>query len=460
MAQLSFVCGASTLDLLNWTDDFNLEYYDGYTRAIHPLGGYASVIDTLNLSVRGDAADSLATVIQKVDQKMRECRRYWEGEYDANGVWLKTNVTGESAGYQAIVYGMSGNLGESILSPYTDDHHVMRKYTLAVQRAALWEALARRSFYTGGSISSLGGMWNYGLVGAIVGDEPARVSLLSFDSAGGTLAEFWAGFRSDSMGTIANFQPVWDLGLVTADRDAGDTTRVTGAGADVYGAQYSHTAFADPTMKWRVALHVSDVTANVFDQRGKFNVLLRAKVDNVDTQCFARLSDGLDGGTNWRTQSRVRIDGTGTIGTGWYLYPLGTVSIPGIRGRSTNDTSCMLRVEASREVGTGHLWTDCLILIPYNEGAVHVCGANVTAANNLNIIQQPDGHVEAQQMLGAAGGLPVNNLAPGVQNYGLPVGAGNLILACQQSTVSVLADAADAMMYAYTRWRTMRGAEV
>lgn len=439
---------ASTLNLLTG-EGFDIEYYDGWMRSVAPdMNPYGNVVDTVNLIVSAADTDALATAIQKLDQKVQEASWYWSDIFEDNSVWLRGQLTDESQSYRALVREMSYEIGESIYSPYIIRGNVMRRVSLVINRIPFWECRTSKNHSDTG-VSSIGGMADF--TGTEVdGDIPGRMGRINFYEVGSNLTEVWAGFRSTRMGTLANFKPVWDLGLAAVDRDA-DTTRITPE-ATAYGGQYSRCAFtAVQTMLTRVSIEALDVAAGS-SQRGEFTILLRAKV-GANTTCYVQLADGYTGGSNWRIQSAVKIESND-----WYLYPIGTVSFPATRSFQTNDlTKCRLRVMARRTAGTT-LDMDCLIFVPSGEGSIYVNSDTAIGSEYLYTFTHPDGRIEAS-LMNSGTGEPIETCDVRPQRWGIPNGSVNLIVAAQRSASSILADTMSVSTTEYWRWRTLRGAE-
>jgi len=286
----------------------------------------------------------------------------------------------------------------------------------------------------------------------IAGDIPARVvNIAAAATAANTLKEWWFGFRSTRYGTLANFVPVWDLGIAGITRDA-DTTQV----ANPEGGNMSRCTFtAVATMLARVIPIISDVTANTSDQRGRFHVLLRAKVSNNTTVCHVQMADGYDGGIAWRTQQGYQVI-DGAVTTSFYLYPMGTIVIPPTRGtpNTSSFATFAIAINAARISGAGTLDMDSLVLIPYGEGAVH---AIAPAANELEIFTRENEAVDGYTY--SVAGQPINSPAIDCQNWGCPIGSTMWVFAAQRATSQVIADTATIYLFYYSRWRTLRGSD-
>jgi len=447
----------STLNLLTGAG-LNIEYMDGWQAAIaagNPPDA-APITDVLNLVVTGTTGDVLAAYLQNLDDKVREVQEFWEGAQERGGVWLRAQLTSETKARQAFIREAALSLGESIFTPYTDASSVIRKLALSLVRQPFWEATATTTT-SAAALNCLGGTTS-GAPMTVAGDVPARVPLISVVCAASMLREWWLGFRSTRYGTLANFASVWDLGIAGITRDA-DTTRVAN-GEGGFMSQCTFTAVA--TMLTRVTPVISDITANTSDQRGKFHVLLRAKVSNNTTVCHVQMKDGYDGALSWRTQQGYQVI-DGAVTTSFFLYPLGTVTIPPTRGLSSapDFSTFAIGVNAARVSGAGTLDMDSLVLIPYNEGAIHASAPIPTpglALDNIYIYTREDeaidGHTRAVVTT-----PPVDSLAIDCQNWGCPVGSTMCVFAAQEETAQVITDSVTLDISRYHRWRTLRGAD-
>ena len=451
-----------TLDLLDGANGITC-YPGSWTPTVAEGDSGDPVSEVIDVVIKGSSANDLASKVQAFDAKVKEILWPQRTEVDDAGVWLRWQLQGETYARQAYILEGRGAPTESILEPPAEDCFRIQHYQIGLTRAPCWEQLVFSSL-SKADISTLGGTWDYGSVDdPMVGDVPARLAGFSFsgcEDGGGPLYEFWAGFRTARFGTIANFVPVWDYGLAATTLEH-TTTRTYDA--DAYGDYMAQCTFSTQSMLSRAILKIEDVTANDADQRGMYNVLLRANVTNNTTTCRVRLLNGMFGATNWRAQSPIEIDGE----TAYKLYPMGTISFPPARtfywsdySEGKNFETMALRIDASRTAGAGYLNIDCLILIPYAEGAIHVKGGQAQYVGGdsraSKVFTDPlDRIVSAWSYTGSN---PLNAIEVDVQNWGLPSGAGRMIVAAQQSTVQTKTDKVTATMDFLSRWRTLRGA--
>jgi len=194
------------------------------------------------------------------------------------------------------------------------------------------------------------------------------------------------------------------------------------------------------------------IGSNYDDQRGTFEVLLRAKV-GATTTAEVRLKDGFSGGSNWNVHKRQEISSTS-----WFLYPLGEVTIPPTRGQTDSAyvRNFALRIDAARTSGANDLDMDCLVLIPKAEGFVHSSGGD-----GQQVFTLPEGRVDGWVY---TSGYPSDVASVSPINWSIPVGYVRLVFAAQRTTQSYYrssgtTDRASVDVYYVERWRTVRGIE-
>jgi hypothetical protein len=445
------VSAASTLDLYGFNSGFSLQR-GGWLPAIAGDDD-RTVIETLNLWIKGTSHDNLAAVLQNLDAMIRKAA-YYNSAPDQYAIWLRTQLPNESGERQTLIRAARGELGSDLHSPPVSPGDLIRNYTLILERMPWWEDdtyLTGLGF--GATVDSLGGVDAYN---AIVGDMPARIAILqvSAGASGYTLTELWIGFKSSRYGTPGDFEPVWEC-------EDGTLTNNTSSQSDgtASGGYMAQCTFATATMCDRVLISVDDVvasSADYRDQRGSYIVLLRAKVD-ASTTARVQLLDGISAHTNasFRTQSRVPIESTS-----WYLYELGTVDIPPGKNNYVPDnflSEYTLKIQAERTAGSGDLYMDALVLIP-TEGAIHVDNAMIYYGDYILIVMaHPTGAVTGWTF----DTTNIPKLAADVHpiNFSLPVGAGVAIVAAQRETSHVLTDSVIMNPFPIGRWRTLRGSE-
>ena len=452
-----FSSDISSLSLFNYEDGFSLAR-NGWTQMV-AHDDDASVSEVLTLHIESTDHDDLASKIDALDDKIREVAWYRDSS-ERYGIWLRTQMPDETEARQALILNARGSNTASLYAPPVSPGNFMREgYELALERMPWWEATSSHA-YTTSSLSCLGGMESYGIV---YGNKPSRIARTNFvGSAAGAgggedpLYEFWMGFRTDRFGDRTNFVPVWDIGQSNDSTPSNDTSSVSDTTAEGgYKWRCSFGADLDPAMLKRVSTAVMSHTSNYADQRGEYVVLVRMKVGS-GTTCHIRLEDGFTYTSALRAQPRVKVDSTS-----WYLYPLGTVNIPPSRGIVEAD---FLRqygfdIYAERTAGSSYLDMDCLILIPYNEGFIHVSGGGVKYilgdTRPITVKVHPNEDMDGWWY---TLNMPYASVAVESEGYALPVGAGSLVLAGQRETAHDLDDRVIVRLYTYRRYRTLRGA--
>jgi len=458
-----FGADISSLSLFNFEDGFSLAR-DGWIQAV--AGDDAEITEAMTLHVEGSSHDDLASKLRALDDKIQEVGWYGDAA-ERYGVWLRAQIPDEGGARQALITGMRCEPAVSFYAPPVAPGNFMREgYELALERMPWWEAVEHTTFGER-SINCLGGMCDYTYSdppGTIVGNVPARIALTTVSGASGggsePLAEFWLGFRTDRLGDRANFVSVWECesGSYSGSPHY-DTALIDGVGGvDASGGAKLECTFATQAgMEPRVTVSVDEVTSNYSDQRGRYLILVRARVSDTGTTCRIRLLDGFTSADNWRTQSRHVVSSND-----WQLFPMGTVAIPPSRGRFTSGFlgKFALRIEAERTAGSDNLELDCLVPIPMAEGFLYVDKGVVKYlagdTNPVIVKIYPDGYSDGWAY---TGGYPIKSVIVEPVQYRLPVGDGRLVLAAQRSAEHHLDDYIDLTFQIYERWRTLRGAQ-
>lgn len=448
-----FISDSTALDLLTWLAD------NGWLMAIG--NGEDALDEALTIHVPGTSDDDLATNIQALDAMLVQVEHF-ENPVEPLGVWLRTQLSGETRARQALVTRAKRDRA-SITDPFIDNHY-LRDYTLGLTRSGAWEATAALT-YTASSINSLGGLAD---LGPVVGDIPARLALTTIAGVylgGGPMNEFWIGLRSNRFGTAANFVPVWEAesGTLNAAKGAALTT-ANDSTASGSGTNLSvRVTFTDATFQLRWSMTVAQASpTHPGDQVGKMKVLGRFKVSSSATKCRVRLSSGFTGSSTFHSRDKVLVSGED-----WALYELGFVTLPET-GRSWAGAQVidnqMLRLEMDRSAGAGTLDFDCLILVPVDEGFIYAYGGGVfydfSDTHRLEIRYSADKRKQAVGYRYGYTGPYYNDIGVDVTG-GLPVGAHtHVVFAAQrQGRASVFDDVADLSFQVYSRWLTLRGAE-
>lgn len=453
----------SSLSLYDNEEGFSLAW-DGWEPTIAAEGDLR-VTETITLQVQGDSHNDLADKLTALDDKFREIA-WHKDNVERYGVWLRVQLEGETQTRQALITEAKGQLGSSVFNPAVSPGSYLGQYQLALERMPLWEATEHTTF-DAYSINCLGGTFDYTSTdppGTIAGDASARIAQTTFSGASGggdePLAKFWLGFRTNRLGDRSNFLPVWECESGSySGTPHYDTSLVDGVGAtDASGGAKLQCTFATQAgMEPRVTVNVGDVTSNYADQRGRYLILVRARVSDTGTTCRIRLLDGFSSADSWRTQSRRTVSSND-----WQLFAMGTVRIPPSRGRFTLGflRKFALRIEAERVSGSDNLELDCFVLIPTAEGLLYVDKGTVKYlagdTNPVVIKIHPDDYMDGWAY---TGGYPIKSVTVEPIQYELPVGDGLLVLAAQRSTEHHLDDYINLSLQFYNRWRTLRGAE-
>ena len=440
----------STLSLTGYTDGIEVK---DWPQAI-ANGQDEAVTETMTLIVRGTTNDNLAQKVQVLDDYLIQAGRYNENMFEDVGIWLRAKMTSESGSRQAFI--LDAQRGPTpVLSYAAQDRNYITEYPLTLRRAAHWEAMYAgglgASYTTSASgINATGGQWPFVTSGASnIGDQPARLAdvTITAGSGNGTLTEMWVGFKSgrlSSNGFSGSADCVW--GLYLGDLYDDSTSAADGT-AKV--ANRVRCTFATSTcLVSRAEVDMVEVSVGANDIRGRHTILLRAKCGDSSTTARVRLSVGAKGGI-WKAQpSRVSINGTS-----WDIYHVGVVENPDIFRLAR--TSFALRIEAERTAGTSYLDVDCLILIPSDEGFIHLEDLVLPASQTVDIVIRPEGEYGAYQgnaiipTAQVIGGFPIH--ADASNSYAIVCGKR------QQS--SVLTDEVKITVDVYPRWTTLRGTE-
>jgi hypothetical protein len=419
-------------------------------------GGGGVVSEAITLRVRGDDPDNVAANLQALDDKIKETAWFFNETTEQYACWLHCKLDNETNARRALIRGLAGSIGENLYQKPMSPGNVIRTYTLAIDRYPWWEAASTTNLLKT-QVGCLGGAWNYGTSDSIAGTIPARIASLNVkgDSASYNLIEAWFGFRTDRFGPRSEFVPVWDLGLSGANTYNDGSRTADSVDAPAYGDYKVRVATgpSDTSMVDRCGIKLITAVGNnnPYDQRGRFNVLLRARVTAGIWR--VRLRDNFTGASNWRTQDRVKLDGATT--TSYMLYSLGTVTIPPGARRVPLD-NYDLRVQAEQVSGAGAIDFDCLVLIPTAEGAIYINDTSIQEGLYFVVVSvEPDGRMMAYTWSGANPN-DIPDIAP--EDWNMPVGAGTLYAAAQRSTAHDLDDLMEIRLGAYPRWRSLRGA--
>jgi hypothetical protein len=99
---------------------------------------------------------------------------------------------------------------------------------------------------------------------------------------------------------------------------------------------------------------------------------------------------------------------------------------------------------------------DCLVLIPVDEGFVHIDTDSARGSGEVAVAQYADGNYAGYQ---TDGGQIVGVAAKANVTGGVPPGSCAVVIAAERETQSVLTDTCDILLKVYQRWESLRGAD-
>ena len=444
-----FTSDIADTSLISFTDGFQLAYAGWTPSYPEDRDEDDNVPESITLRAKGTSENNLASLVQEIAERKKQVDQYRENAVEPYGIWLRTQYGSEGNARQALVT----DIRRRTSSPYEKigvSDYKLSEYQLGLMRKAWWEDTASTTF-TGSNLHAIGGSATYtGNVGDIHA-RLAQVKLLADNVVGHS--RFWLGFRPSRYGTAANFQSTWSLRLGNnfGDDTTGGTDNADATARDGYKVVCD---FGGETgLVQRVNIIADGVTANESDQRGEFQVLLRAKNSAAGTT-RVRLRSGW---YNDFPQSRSRV---AISSTAWLLYDMGTVNIPNsrLKGGAQSLVYYGFAIDAEQVSGTPDLELDCLILIPRNEGFVYadMTGeASFTSSLPYYAYHRADGKKECDAQ--DAGGRVVASTAPDISG-GLPVAPGIMVIAADAGTASAFTTI-DVELKVYQRWDWLRGSE-
>jgi hypothetical protein len=458
-----FIADIDSVDLLS--GGYSLAA-DGYAQVVAPIGA-KSVHETITLNIHGTSTDNLATLVQEIDEKIRQVQWWIEDPgIEMYQVWLRVQMDEESYTRQAQILNILPPDSVNIFTKYETDDHYITEYTFGIERTPFWERpYPYPSTTTVTGLSSAGGMGQ--LAETINGDVPARLAILDpMPNGSDSLCEFWVGWKSNRFGNPANFVPVCSLdGSIYLDTD----TTATADATAVNGNKVRCTFGTDATLIQRTITQVNDVVADSAkhtDQRGTYLVLLRAKL--TDTSSITRIRIAYSFSDNLYMFNPVYRARQIVKGSQWQLYPMGIVAIPPLRiTPGLLISNAAISIQAERISGSGSLDMDCLTLIPVDDGAIHV---DIGADNTLNLYparvsQNADGTLRAFKtsptyVEGAATFDPINYtglIANNSQPYVVAAGQKYAVFTGGQDKINTFTEKVDVAYNYIPRWRTLRG---
>lgn len=430
---------------------------NGYQPAVAADGDY-SVTEAITINIQSTSVDGLATLVQALDKKIRQVGLWLNDQgVEKYQVWLRVGLNGETNTRQAQILSIQPPDKLPLFNRLPENNSLIANYTFAIERTALWEEITSHDV-SKSSINAIGGTSSQS---ATAGDAPARLVRFRIGgrSGGANITTAWVGFKTSRFGTAANFAPVWGLNNDFYDMD---TTAVSDSTA--YTGYRVVTTFATfPALSWRTRASASSASpSNVADQRGTYLVLLRAKMSDAGSIARARINYSFSSVQEGIMPLPVYRSRQVISGTTWHLYEMGVVKNPPARTyQYITSSDFFIHVDAERISGAGALHTDCLILIPIDDGAVKIssplsmgAGAGVKAAAYQAADNSVWGLVES-------GGTDVYYSAVAVPQNGwsLPNDTTPLIVcAADDDYAGSVKNSTLDFNYTYiTRWRTLRG---
>jgi hypothetical protein len=267
-----FTSDVSVLNLLSgdWLADQGWEMSLG--------DGSEPVDEALMLHVPGTSDNDLAANVQALDAMLAQVKRF-ENPLEPYGVWLRTQLPGETNARQALILEAKRDKA-MVIGPFAQQKHMLREYILGLKRTSAWEAIAKTDYHQV-NLETIGGMESVLGVG---GDLSARLARVTIEPAAWTepLTRLWLGFRSDRFGNAGYFTPRWDVELGTLGTGAAvsnaDDATATGGTEQVYTAEV-------PTL-------ADDAFAVLHTPVKPTSITLTATIDGTDYTLTDALGDG------------------------------------------------------------------------------------------------------------------------------------------------------------------------
>lgn len=420
------------------------------------------IIETMTLQAYASSYDNLAGKFQALEDYLTKIEQS-KSPVQKRSVWLRVRGENETNARQAVLVGYKRGKKVNVNNAVAQLGNFVQDYTISFYRRS-WEAISSGSFSAVG-ISTLGGVQDYS---AVTGDLPARLAEVAASGVFGQsniLRRFWGGFRTNLYGDKSQFVPYWSFDLGTK---ANSTANSTADGAQAKTGTHVACTFGDGNNSLLNRVNISCWQASGFDddkaleQRGIFLVLLRARAKNAATAFNVRLGEGHNSTTQPAYKNRLPV-----TTNSWKLYPVGIVQIPS-PGRAFSTKNLMrnyaIFIDAERTTGGAgdDLYMDGAILIPYDEGFFFGDGGAIVhtglASTQLALQETPEGRKQAIATSSSTGS-PATNAGVPIISRGVPLGAGRMVVAAEQDTVSNKNDNISFGVTYFRRWTTLRGSE-
>ena len=428
----------------------------------------AYIIESLPVLIHITSGNNLAATMQDFHALQVAAAEYHADVTYETPVWFHRKLTDETGAVRYLVRSMQFTPNDDFGGPL-DAAPILtdgRTGMLTIEHHPYGERTSAVAVSTGTNLSVLGGNYAYTTV---VGDVPARLyyaRLYGGDSV--TFEKAWMGFRSASKctGTVANFEPLWELELGAVNNIIASTQNDATASPGGGGANYVQAIIGAETWTNIVAIEVDDVDGGNPDAfNGAFLVLLRAKVDTGTEQ--VKLKHRLVE-SNGPAKFNQVVD---ISATSWTLYNLGIVTFPTRNRRAfpialkdaSHDRSDLLELWGRDKPGdTGAtLDADCFVLIPVDEYFLYIHNTAIDSVSESWMAIAPDGEA-AGNTLGTTGSDYWYESSPTQAiGAGIPVGDGRMYICVAKASDAAPAynDDIDVGLSWYPRWISYRGAE-
>lgn len=404
------------------------------------------ITETIRLMGQG-TQEQLIAAVRDLGRAVDRAREWVKNPWQYYTTWLECSLEAEPGSYSAEAAKHAPIFDGAIRwvkrddfnFPYVDTGYL--EIDLVLERGP-WEAVASIN-RSKTSWVSWGDVWT---PGAVYGDQPARLRLLTFHNTTTPCYEFWIGYRETDQG-YGDFNPLWELEDGTNGTDASDTSDGTASGG--YKVVVNFATVTDWEERSRITLSEAQGAVNWDDFKGRFVVLLRCKV-GASTVCGIQLKHGYEDDPDQVAGVKVLIDHTS-----WKLIELGQVANPtwGYREFShdyDNPATWEMRIEANRESGSGSLDLDALYLVPADHYAhVEHVGTGTLSDAMLVAMVSPDDRPLVY--LGATT-QPVAAIEAEYTGLEVPIDLGFLVGAAQTKTAHSLTDQFAAYMLYFSRY--------
>lgn len=418
-------------------------------------GNDAEVVEVVTLAVEGSSHDDIANnVLQPLDRMIAHLDDFRRDSANIYAVQMFKKLDNETDRAFAFVTKMSYRFESDLNRPPMSPGNYVERYSVTITREAEWRRPVYTSLDDSAAVGGYGDLttgsshnliYDYGSVAGgafqeVSGVEPARLAAVrAIGIAGGTIADVWFAWRSEKYtGGRLGWQPVWNL-TDASYIDGSDTSEVSDG--DAYTGTCLEVNPTDTTLTTRAIMRVADV-ANFM--RGTFLVLLRARATGTRTY-RVEVSQGFWGGSGdsgtWNAQRSRKVSGTS-----WYLFPSGYINLPPDRtfwALASNFgivSNSGIRIRAAElTAGTGNLRLDVAIVLPTNEGLVHLSECSIDpSSGQAEAWQEPDGSWTALNYDASYNVIStpvVSSINPRV-----PLGKGVLAVVCQRASSHELTD--------------------